>query len=277
MQTNKGLNQQSRAGSYMTFSTGLAHYALPVGVIRYITSMNSIQLRPTPDKQGGRHRVFDFEGHAIALYRFSDLMGVQSLVEESRQLIELLRQRRQDHVEWVEDLEHSILTGEPFTKATNPHQCAFGLWYDKYQPLDTELKSIMAKFDQPHRRIHSLAQQLIGLSVAEGRVDEAIAILDEERFSTLKTLMNLFDQAESRLQYMVKPVAMIVDVGNQLYALELDNLEDIHEFRDEHWLEQVQQNKDKKQCYDGFFQRGDGHLFIKLDPCELLAVRLSES
>lgn len=262
----------SRAGSYMTFSSGVAHYSLPVDCVRYITSIDTIKLRTAPDKRGGRHQVFDFEDRAVVLHRFSQLVGANSQIDECKALIELLRQRKQDHIDWIAALEHCLRTGQAFNRATDPHKCAFGVWYDQYLPRDLELKNIMAQFDQPHCRIHSLAQRLLGLAMDEGHVDDAIEILEEERFTTLKALMALFDRAEARLNDLIKPVAMIVDVGTSLYALELDNIEDIHEFDDRHWLAHGHQESVQHLCYDGFFQKGDGHLFIKLDPYKLVRV-----
>lgn len=261
--------RESRAGSYMTFSAGSAHFSLLVGHIRYIASRDSIRVRVTPNQSGPSHQVFEFEGQPIVLYKFNKLVGASSLVDESAELIELLRQRKQDHIDWIEALENSIRTAEEFKKATDPHKCAFGMWYDRYVPADEELKAIMVQFNEPHCRIHSLAETLLKIAQS-GHVDRAIALLNEERYSTLKQLLSLFGQAEARLQDMVKPVVMIVDLGHWQYALELDNIEDIHEFNDQHWLQDSPHNLEHKHCYDGFFQKENGKLFIKLDPSALV-------
>lgn len=270
MQPNCLTNTDLHAGSYMTFSAGVAHYSLNVGFIRYIASLDAIKTRETPDGAGHIQKVFEFEGEPIVIHRFCDLVGAHSLVNESADLISLLSQRRQDHIDWIEALEDSIRNDKPFTKATDPHKCAFGLWYDQYKPKDPELKDIMAKFDHPHRHIHSLAQKLLGMASEGGKVGEAVAILSSERFTTLKTLLNLFDQAENRLRDMVKPVVMIVDTSSKLYALELDNIEDIQEFEAADWLANSPGQQDQKMCYDGFFQKSGGRLYIKLDPTRLI-------
>lgn len=267
LQTN--FTAAQRAGSYMAFVAGRAHYALPVEYVRYITSMDAIKPRMTPDGQGCQHRVFDFEGHSLELHRFSDLVGANSLVDECAALSDLLQQRRQDHIDWLAALENSILTGAAFTKATDPNKCAFGRWFDQYQSNDAELRAIMLQFEQPHCRIHALAQRLLSLAVDEARVEEAIQILNEERHSTLQTLLALFDQADGRLREMVKPVALIVDLGRKLYALELDVIEDIHDFSESDWLPDSDGGDKKRpvdRCYDGFFQKGGGKLYLKVDP-----------
>lgn len=260
----------NRAGSYITFQAGSAHYSLLAECVRYITSMDSIKTREAPNGMGSTHQLFEFEGQPIVLYRFCDLVGTNSLIDECADLIELLKQRRQDHINWVETLEHSIESGEPFTKATDPHKCAFGLWYDQYKTNDHELKEILAGFDEPHRRIHSLAKSLLRMVEEQGNVKEALDILKTERYTTLKTLLALFTQVENRLLDMVKPVVLIVNNGDQMFALELDNIENIHEFEDQHWLPDSPNRTKSQLCYDGFFQKEEGQLFIKLDPKQLV-------
>ena len=142
------------AGSYLTFHLTQAKYALPVGAIRYITELDAVEAHAVPGGKGGMTRVFTFQQEQISLYNFSRLMGAASQREECQQLVELMAQRRQDHIDWIEALEHSIETDSDFQKATDPHQCAFGRWYDSYRSRDEELKALQQKArDKSDRQI----------------------------------------------------------------------------------------------------------------------------
>ena len=67
--------------------------------------------------------------------------------EVTQKLIQLFTEKEKDHHDWLNALEESIVDGVPFTKAKDPHQCAFGKWYDKFQTL-------AGRFILFHRRCH---------------------------------------------------------------------------------------------------------------------------
>ncbi|WP_369985769.1 CZB domain-containing protein [Thalassolituus sp.] len=258
------------AGSYLTFHLPRAKYALPVDAIQYITTLDAIDPHDVPSGNRGIRRMFTYERTQIPLFNFSALIGAGSQQDECQQLIDMLGQRRQDHIDWIEALEHSLVTGDEFKKATNPHLCAFGLWYDKYKAYDEELHAIMVQFDEPHKRIHSLAETLLKMSADEDKKEEAIRILNNERHSTLKLLLRLFGQARSRLEEMLKPVVVILRAGKRTYGIELDSIDQIMEFDQRHWLaDHADSQAVDHACYDGFLQKDEGELFIRLDPSQL--------
>lgn len=231
------LNSHHESGSYITFRSGSTFYALPIGNVRYISARDALTIRPTPQQDRTASQVFEYDGKATALYRFCEMTGSNSQVDESAELVKLLTARRQDHVDWVDALEHSIKTGEAFTKATDPHQCAFGKWYDQYTPEDEELKEIMVAFDEPHKRIHALGIQLTDLAHQQNNQAEAMRQLSRERSTTLKLLMELFAKAIARLEDLVRPVVLVLDSGEKNFALEVETISDIKHFENSAWLE----------------------------------------
>lgn len=257
------------AGSYLTFHLTHAKYALPVAGIQYITTLDSIEPHEVPKGDTTQVRVFTFQGNQISLYNFSRLIGSASQREECEKLIGLLKQRRQDHIDWMEALEHSLRTGDEFSKATDPHRCAFGQWYDAYRATDEELRKIMAQFDTPHKRIHALAETLLTQAADHATRELALKRLEEERHSTLKHLLNLFALATSRLEDLLRPVVVILRSGQHTYAIELDSIDQIMEFTDKHWLPGRERDL-QHPSYDGFLQKSEGELFIRLDPTSLV-------
>jgi len=260
------------AGSYLTFHLPRAKYAIPVDSVQYITTMDAIDPHDVPGGQKGTRRMFTYEQAQIPLYNFSQLIGGSSQLQECEQLIDMLKQRKQDHIDWMTALEHSLRSGEEFTKATSPHLCAFGLWYDKYKAHDEDLHTIMVQFDAPHQRIHSLASKLLAMAADEtgksGGKSQALRILNEEKHSTLKQLLRLFEQAGARLEEMLKPVVVILKAANRTYGIELDSIDQIMEFDGRHWLPDKEQEL-QHACYDGYLQKTEGELYIRLDPAYL--------
>lgn len=257
------------SGSYLTFHLSQAKYALPVDAIQYITTLDAIQPHEVPRGKSGLSRVFTFQNEQISLFNFSRLIGSTSQLEECIALIEMLDQRKQDHLDWMAALEESLRSGSEFIKAKDPHKCAFGTWYDHYHTNDEELRAIMVRFDEPHKRIHALAEKLLSMAKNQSKLQEALNILEEERHSTLKQLLKLFSQAKSRLSDMLKPVVVILQANKRRYAVELDSIDQIVEFNNSHWLPGKEKDL-KHPCYDGFLQQTEGELYIRLEPAHLI-------
>ena len=47
-----------------------------------------------------------------------------------------------------------------FTLARDPHQCAFGKWFDNFKTDNIAVSEVLKKFDAPHKRIHALADEI---------------------------------------------------------------------------------------------------------------------
>lgn len=211
----------------LTFRCNDRFFALPIHSVNYIMSEegNNVKIRSVDHQT---RKAMEFNGQVIQIIEFSHLIGVGSQVEEVRAIIELLQQRRQDHINWLNALEHSLASDEPFTKTTDPHQCAFGLWYDAFETDDDLLSDILKKFEEPHKRMHASADQLLALS-SSGEKQEAIRRVGIERSTTLKRLLDLFDEASQRLNDMIRPVLVVLEANDQMFAIELDEVSGILE------------------------------------------------
>jgi chemotaxis signal transduction protein len=215
------------ADTVLTFRCKDRYFALPVSSVRYIMSEPS-QGVTLHDNSFKARRVIQFSNQSIQLMHFSHLLNLTSQLEDIQEIQHTLQLRRQDHIDWLNALEQSILKGIPFTKATDPHKCAFGRWYDTFETEDDFLRDILARFDEPHKRIHASAERLLKLA-AEDQKTEAMLQLKQERDTTLKRLLELFDEAYFRLQSMTRPVIVVVESGTSVFAIEMDEVSGIVE------------------------------------------------
>jgi hypothetical protein len=175
---------------------------------------------------GGTDSHFVFENMPIPYVSLWNLFQLRSEYVEFEEIRTMLPQRRQDHIDWMNALEDAIVNRTPFTKARNPHECAFGKWYDSYQSNDTRIRGFMAQFNRPHRHIHSLADKLLTL-VENGQRDEALHIFNETKNTTLTELLELFRFAEELFLGKLRPVAVILSEGHFTCALGTDGVQDI--------------------------------------------------
>ncbi len=60
----------------------------------------------------------------------------------------LMRQREEDHRNWLNELEKSVKEKSEFRLARDPHKCAFGRWYYSYRSDSPWMTAVLRKFEQ---------------------------------------------------------------------------------------------------------------------------------
>ncbi|MCK6412278.1 MAG: CZB domain-containing protein [Azonexus sp.] len=215
----------SRPGSaleVLLIQVGSKTFALPLAAVRYIDRMP-----PEFCSSGaGVEDYFVFEEEALSFISLWDRLGQDSAYAEYDAMQQMLPQRRQDHLDWMSALEHSLRSGAPFSKARNPHDCAFGQWFYAYRPSDRRLSLLLSQFEQPHAIIHGLADRLLAM-VDHGQQAAALAEFETARDTTLATLMQLFDSASQLIVELQRRIAVILGSGEQARALGADAVRDI--------------------------------------------------
>lgn len=83
-----------------------------------------------------------------------------------RDLAVLQLEKEIDHLVWVNQLANSLLLNQPFAGQLDPHQCAFGRWYDDfilsdaYKTGSDKLRNAIDSIALPHQQLHQSAQQI---------------------------------------------------------------------------------------------------------------------
>ncbi|MCX7952237.1 MAG: CZB domain-containing protein [Deltaproteobacteria bacterium] len=169
------------------------------------------------------------------VFDFRKILGLPILLEERQTLVETLNQREKDHIDWLEALYKSITEKVEFTKAKDPTKCAFGKWYYSYKAPDSTIRRLLDQFEDPHNRIHSLAEKLLNL--AEHDQKKAVEILEDEKRFTLAKMLKLFAELKQILITNIRSLLIVfgpvfessvvleVDAVDNLRHLEKENLE----------------------------------------------------
>jgi len=218
-----------------TFWVGDSLFAINLENVLSVEQDNSA-IQPDPFEGRGSLGIVKHHGIPVRVFDFAEFLGISSCSEQKEALISTLLTREQDHIDWLNALEHSIKTDEPFTKARDPHQCGFGQWYDRFETRDEELKEIMCQFDTPHKRIHALADRLLNLK-EKGHSEQALNELGMERITTLVELHRLFDRARGQIRDSIRSVLLFVTTDGKAprVALRLNEISDMVSFT----LEQI--------------------------------------
>ncbi len=208
-------------------------YAIDIARVLTISQeMGHIQSIPAEAK--GLVGMVEFQGNAVPVLDFANMLGFDSGVEKNSELIQLLTEREKDHIEWMAALENSLLNDAPFIKAKDPHKCAFGMWYDSFSSRDETLMEVLSAFDMPHKKIHALADKLLDMK-KNGELEHALKLLRHERNVTLKRLMKRFEQARTHLKESARQVLLYIteDGTTPIVALRIDDINDVIDFKSE--------------------------------------------
>lgn len=201
----------------MLIDVGGRDFALPLAEVHHIVSLESSFRHAGADTE----EYLNHEGDPLPFISTWNLLGRATHFQEYADLLEMLPQRRQDHLDWMAALKTSLSDNTPFEKARDPHKCAFGKWYNSYQATSRRLRLLLSEFSKPHAKIHSLADTLLDM-VQSGHRADALALFAKAEESTLHTLLDIFDRCEKLLQNLQRRVAVIVEYSDKRFAIGAD-------------------------------------------------------
>ncbi len=128
--------------------------------------------------------IIKFSNEIVTLLSLRKFLGFEGFSQKIDEFVEMLEQRKKEHIVWVNTLKRCIESGEPFELSADPHKCKFGMWYDSYKAPNCSIKFLLQRIDMPHKGLHSMAKginSLIGSNKPEHkeRLKEIITTLDE--------------------------------------------------------------------------------------------------
>ena len=168
--------------------------------------------------------VAEMRGKVIPFVDLRLRLGMSSFLEEVDQFCLMMDQREAEHRHWLSELEASVKERREFALATDHHQCAFGKWFDTYNPSDHTLASLVGKFRNPHRAIHGIAKKVKKLE-SEGRMEEAHRIIDECQENELAEMILLFGKIKEAYRENNREIALLLADGGSSFAIAVDTVE----------------------------------------------------
>jgi len=255
----------------ITFYVGATQYATPVSEVRYIEQDKRETTRIEVNTKLGAE-VTCYQGKPVPIYDYAELMGCEAEYLKNTKLLHILKEREKDHIQWMSALEASLKTDADFTKARDPNQCEFGKWYQTFHAEDELLADIMKDFEDPHKKIHALADQLLGLK-DDGQLEDALTILETEKSRTLAKLISLFQAARERLEIITRPILLYIDTGKKMIAVRLNAISDIVTYYRNDFTTQLDVD-DNKEILNLSFVAGYLENKDNKPPCVLLDWRM---
>jgi len=180
--------------------------------------------------------VVNLRGKVMPVVDLRARLGMSSFLQDIDDFCAMMDQREEDHKNWLRELEASVRERREFTLAVDPHQCAFGRWFDHYQPETHLLEMLMQKFKAPHARIHAIATKVKALE-AEGKIEQAHRIIEQCRDNELSVMIRLFAEIRKAYVESSREICLVFTSGSRHVAVAVDSIESVERLADESFKE----------------------------------------
>ncbi|HVM60252.1 MAG TPA: chemotaxis protein CheW [Verrucomicrobiae bacterium] len=177
--------------------------------------------------------LINLRGNIIPVFDLRVKLGLPSIRTESEALVQMLHER-EDHLNWLRELEACVRERRAFGMARDPHKCKFGLWYDQFK---TDRKTVRAslhlwttlqRMDGPHQTIHATAAEVLR-KAEEGDAKGALALIEARRDKELAELIKLFAELRQILVEDSREVVIVLCFGSRRLALSVDMAEAVEQ------------------------------------------------
>ena len=194
-------------------------FALSAGLLQQIIMLPEVTA--VPELPGYIRGVIHLRGRVVPLIDLRRRMGMATVAQEIEDFCRLMDARENDHRNWLNELQASIRERRPFRLTTDPHQCAFGRWYDCYQPPDPWLGALLKKFVAPHQTIHALAAQVQGMQ-DQGSLEQAARRVHGTGVRVLGEMIRLFAELRALVRCSRRETVAVLTLSNRWVAVTVD-------------------------------------------------------
>ncbi len=217
--------------------------------------------------------VINHRGTIIPAIDTRALFGFTSHTDSVQELEEMLAQREEEHVQWLLALKESVETGEQFTKSTDPAKCSFGKWYNNLCGNTSLLESltkgsssaraIVNQFDEPHKKIHSIAKDVM-LLVSKNECDKARDLIDAVWDGELAHMRQLFKSLVETLRPIHTSMMIITELGGHKIGLIVDEVHSVFDCPDGS-VEALPDSTENSEFLKGLVHQSDGSYILITD------------
>jgi purine-binding chemotaxis protein CheW len=170
------------------------------------------------------------------------ILGMDSLRQETEAIGKILEEREADHCNWLKELNSCVEENREFRLAKDPHKCKFGQWYDRLLANemgmarltnnDLALIDLLTQFDQPHKRIHSVAERVIE-RMAAGDAAGAKKIVEDTRSTELASLRRVFAKCRDQLKIARSGLLFVLTVEGSVFGALVDRVSEVVSFSED--------------------------------------------
>lgn len=249
---------------WILFNLDECQYAISCEKVEAMVMLKEVTVIPNlPEHIRG---VINLRGHVIHCVDLRVMMGLNALRTDIETFTEMLSERENDHVIWINELEASVKEHREFKLTSDPHACAFGKWYDNFTTSNVVLAVQLRKFDKPHKSIHHSAT-IVKELVEHDKYEEALTVIEMVKNEDFREMMTLFSQLKTTYAASRHEIAIIIEGSNGrsfgLIVDEVISVEPIHGDSIESLHDRL---VDTQMCKRIGKRRKDNSLVVLLEP-----------
>lgn len=213
------LDERQKAAPWVIAQVKRELYAFSTISVQEMLLVPDVTRVPRSPKQV--RGMINLRGGIIPLFDLRLMLNMESLTVETDALIQNLRQREQDHINWLDKLFKATEEGTHFTGELDPHKCAFGKWYDNFHTDNMLLDATLRKFDEPHKAIHGVGEKVSKL-LDQGDKAAAQTLIDRTKDVELHLMLNLFEQTREILRTDTREISIVLADGSNRLSVTAD-------------------------------------------------------
>lgn len=261
---------------WLTFRVQDNIYAINSMYVYYIAQLSE-DITPVADAKEFIRGISALNGEILTIVDFRKLFNMNSIEDEINDFKEMFEQRKQDHIDWVNELISSVEENRDITLNVDPHKCAFGKWYYSYKAVSSNLAFQLKKIEKPHNDLHQAAKLICKISEnsfesEEKKIKEQTEIIDQLHEDVLPNMIKLIDALEAALEHDKKEMLVAVVDNGERIGLTVDAVDMVQP------LEFITKNAEEAQSLNapdmisGFAKsvKGDDEIIMILDIPELV-------
>ena len=211
---------------WVLFTLQKQQYGMPIKDLLQMVVLDRVATQATaPDSVRG---LINLRNRIVPVVDTRKCLGMTTRHAQRNEFVAMMQARKQDHINWLDELFDAAKEGREFKLTRDPHQCAFGKWYDSYKTDNAVFGMHLARFDAPHRKIHQLADEVDEL-ICHREFKCAHKIIEQARETELKTMITLFDSVEEILRSAEKEIVLVMNRNDRMLGFVVD---DVYTIRD---------------------------------------------
>lgn len=180
--------------------------------------------------------ILSLRGEVIPILELRQIMEIISFEKEHQTFSEMLDMRKQDHVNWMNELQNCIETNEncsnEFNLATDPHKCAFGKWYYSYKTNDQNVTFHLNKIEDPHNKLHQTAEKIFeckNISDKDLRKEKVHELITQAKSEYVPTILKLIDETKDVMKGSHREMCIVLTNEEHSFGILVDEVCSVEE------------------------------------------------
>ncbi|GEM_PF-483092 len=211
---------------WIIFKVSKNTYAVNSTNVLSITNLED-ELIGVPNIQSYIRGLVNFRGNMIPLIDLKKIFKEESLEKIVAEYSAMITARKHDHINWTNELDRCVKSGEQFGLAVDPHECAFGKWYYNYKPENNVIAHHIKKVEEPHRLLHLAAAEYNNCNKDHencNREECLKDVLERVKEEYMPEIIRILDGSINVLKNNLKELLIVVEYNNFKAGLIVDSV-----------------------------------------------------